>query len=106
LLRRNNQRMCAGLVAAAGIGHDDSSQLGVLWRGRRQVKTQHVWQDERVRQPVRHVEDAADRIGQRVYRRDGRVRERLAGQAGAEQHGLARLEAGAVFAGRDQVARQ
>jgi hypothetical protein len=53
---------------------------------------------------VRHVENAADRVGQRVHGRHRRVRKGLPGQAGAQQHALARVEVVAVLAGRVRLA--
>ena len=106
LLHRNNQRLGARFLAAVDVRRDDAGHLGVMVGRVRHVKAQHMRQHQRIRQAVRHMENAADRVRQRMHRGHRRIRERLAGKIGAQQHGLARFQVAAVFAGSDQVARQ
>jgi len=55
---------------------------------------------------MRHVEDAADRIGQRMHGRHRCIRKCRAGEPGAEQHRLPRFQVRALPAGAQQVGRQ
>ena len=55
---------------------------------------------------MRHVENAAHRVGQRVHAADRRVGEGLAGQHGAQQHVRTGLDVVAVTAGGQQIGAQ
>ena len=53
-----------------------------------------------------HVEHTTDGIGERMHGGHRCIGKRLAGQHGAQQHGLARRQVAAIAAGREQVAGQ
>ena len=64
----------------------------IALRGRRKVEADDVFQQQRVALAMRHVEEAAERMRQRMHCAQARIRERQPGLQAGEQHVLARRQ--------------